>query len=64
MQLCLGATYSWSVYVQPLTKLTGFLQGPIQLPFTIFYFAFPATAVNRRAAWNSRSAGVEKAGVD
>jgi OFA family oxalate/formate antiporter-like MFS transporter len=45
MQMCLGATYSWSVYVQPLKKITGLLQGPVQLPFTVFYFAFPATMI-------------------
>lgn len=43
MQVCLGATYSWSVYVRPLRELTGLLQGPAQLPFTVFYFVFPAT---------------------
>jgi OFA family oxalate/formate antiporter-like MFS transporter len=43
MQVCLGATYSWSVYVRPLKELTGLLQGPVQLPFTVFYFIFPAT---------------------
>ncbi len=45
MQMCLGATYSWSVYVQPLRALTGFLQGPVQLPFSVFYFVFPAVTV-------------------
>jgi MFS transporter, OFA family, oxalate/formate antiporter len=43
MQLCLGATYSWSVYVAPLKQVTGLQQGPVQLPFSVFYFAFPAT---------------------
>jgi OFA family oxalate/formate antiporter-like MFS transporter len=43
MQVCLGATYSWSVYVQPLKDLTGLAQGPVQVPFTIFYFMFPLT---------------------
>lgn len=43
MQVCLGATYSWSVYVQPLKSLTGLAQGPVQIPFTMFYFAFPLT---------------------
>ena len=43
MQICLGATYSWSVYVRPIRELTGLLQGPVQLPFTVFYFVFPAT---------------------
>jgi OFA family oxalate/formate antiporter-like MFS transporter len=45
MQMCLGATYSWSVYVQPLKTLTGLPQGPVQLPFTVFYFAFPLTMI-------------------
>lgn len=45
MQMCLGATYSWSVYVQPLKSLTGLSQGPVQLPFSLFYFAFPATMI-------------------
>jgi MFS transporter, OFA family, oxalate/formate antiporter len=45
MQMCLGATYSWSVYVMPLRELTGLLQGPVQMPFTFFYFAFPATMI-------------------
>lgn len=43
MQMCLGATYSWSIYVQPLKELTGILQGTAQMPFSLFYFAFPAT---------------------
>jgi OFA family oxalate/formate antiporter-like MFS transporter len=45
MQMCLGATYSWSVYVGPLKELTGLLQGPVQLPFSVFYFAFPFTMI-------------------
>ena len=45
MQMCLGATYSWSVFVLPLKESTGLLQGPVQLPFTLFYFAFPATMI-------------------
>ena len=43
MQMCLGATYSWSVYVHPLKVLTGLQQGPVQIPFTVFYFVFPLT---------------------
>ena len=43
MQMCLGATYSWSVYVQPLKTLIGLQQGPAQIPFTVFYFVFPLT---------------------
>lgn len=45
MQMCLGATYSWSVYVQPLKTLAGLQQGPAQIPFTVFYFIFPLTMV-------------------
>lgn len=41
--MCLGATYSWSVYVSTLKYLTGLNQGLVQLPFSLFYFAFPAT---------------------
>jgi len=43
MQMCLGATYAWSVFVLPLKQMTGILQGTAQLPFSLFYFAFPAT---------------------
>jgi OFA family oxalate/formate antiporter-like MFS transporter len=43
MQLCLGATYSWAVFVGPLRELLGLQQGMVQLPFTVFYFVFPAT---------------------
>lgn len=43
MQVCLGATYSWSIYVQPLKDMTGLAQGPVQIPFTLFYFIFPLT---------------------
>lgn len=45
MQMCLGATYSWSVYVAPLRELTGLMQGTVQIPFTLFYFVFPATMI-------------------
>ena len=45
MQACLGATYSWSVFVKPLREWTGLAQGPVQAPFTVFYIAFPATAI-------------------
>lgn len=41
MQMCLGATYSWSVYVQSLKDLTGLSQSGAQVPFTLFYFVFP-----------------------
>ena len=45
MQMCLGATYAWSVFVLPLKQITGILQGTAQLPFSLFYFAFPATMI-------------------
>lgn len=45
MQMCLGATYAWSVFVLPLKQITAILQGTAQLPFSMFYFAFPATMV-------------------
>jgi OFA family oxalate/formate antiporter-like MFS transporter len=57
MQICLGATYSWSIYVQPLRQMTGLMQGTAQLPFTLFYFAFPATmmlAGNLLPRWGPR----------
>lgn len=41
MQMCLGATYSWSVYVQSLRAITGLSQSASQVPFTLFYFIFP-----------------------
>lgn len=45
MQMCPGATYSWSIYVQPIRELTGILQGSSQLPFSLFYFTFPITMI-------------------
>lgn len=45
MQMCLGATYSWSVYVKPLKEITGLLQGQVQYPFSVFYFVFPASMI-------------------
>ena len=45
MQMCLGATYAWSVFVLPLKQITAILQGTAQLPFSMFYFAFPATMI-------------------
>lgn len=45
MQLCLGATYSWSVYVASIKILTGLGQGTVQLPFSLFYFVFPMTMI-------------------
>ncbi|WP_321391715.1 MFS transporter [uncultured Desulfuromusa sp.] len=45
MQLCLGATYSWSVYVQHIKTLVGISQTQAQIPFSIFYFVFPLTMI-------------------
>jgi OFA family oxalate/formate antiporter-like MFS transporter len=45
MQVCLGATYSWSVFVAPIREITGISQGTAQLPFTVFYIAFPLTMI-------------------
>jgi MFS transporter, OFA family, oxalate/formate antiporter len=45
MQLCLGATYAWSVFVKPLREFMGISQATAQLPFAVFYFAFPFTAI-------------------
>jgi MFS transporter, OFA family, oxalate/formate antiporter len=45
MQICLGATYAWSVFVGPLRSSSGLLQGEAQIPFAVFYLAFPATTV-------------------
>ncbi len=45
MQLCLGATYSWSVYVMSIRKLLGISQATVQLPFSVFYFVFPFTMI-------------------
>ena len=45
MQLCLGATYSWSVYVQNLKTLVGISQTQAQIPFSVFYFIFPLTMI-------------------
>lgn len=45
MQICLGATYSWSVYVHDIKTLLGLTQAAAQVPFSVFYFVFPATMV-------------------
>lgn len=43
VSVCIGATYSWSVFVAPLKQLTGLDQGGVQIPFTVFYLCFPLT---------------------
>ncbi len=45
MQLCLGATYSWSVYVQNIKTILGISQAQAQIPFSVFYFIFPLTMI-------------------
>ena len=45
MQICLGATYSWSIYVQEIKTLLHISQATAQLPFSVFYFVFPATMI-------------------
>jgi len=45
MQLCLGATYSWSVFVAPLKSHLNISQTMAQMPFSIFYFVFPFTMI-------------------
>ncbi len=45
MQVCLGATYAWSVFVRHLHETTGLAQGTAQLPFSMFYVVFPATTI-------------------
>lgn len=43
--ICLGATYSWSVFVTPIRALTGIDQRGAQIPFSTFYICFPATLI-------------------
>ncbi len=45
MQLCLGATYSWSVFVSSIKIHTGLGQGLAQIPYTVFYIIFPFTMI-------------------
>lgn len=45
MQLCLGATYSWSVYVQHIKMIVDISQAQAQIPFSVFYFVFPLTMI-------------------
>ena len=45
MTACLGATYSWSVFVPEIRSLTGLSQSAVQLPFSVFYLAFPITTL-------------------
>ncbi len=45
MQACLGATYSWSTFVGLIKAANGIEQSYAQLPFTVFYIAFPLTMV-------------------
>jgi OFA family oxalate/formate antiporter-like MFS transporter len=45
MQVCLGATYSWSVYVHHIKSILDISQTQAQIPFSVFYFIFPATMI-------------------
>ncbi len=45
MSMCLGATYSWSAFVQPIKDATGVDQARAQFPFSVFYFVFPLTTL-------------------
>lgn len=45
MQLCLGATYSWSQFATPLKDLFGVELDAVQTPYTVFYIVFPITLV-------------------
>ena len=45
MQVCLGATYSWSVYVHHIKTILNITQAQAQIPFSVFYFIFPATMI-------------------
>lgn len=45
MQACLGATYSWSVFVRALRETGGMTQAATQVPFSVFYLVFPVTVL-------------------
>lgn len=45
LQACLGATYSWSIFVMPLKVQTGITHAAAQMPFSAFYIAFPLTMI-------------------
>jgi MFS transporter, OFA family, oxalate/formate antiporter len=63
LQLCLGATYSWSVFVKPLRDLSGLSQATAQLPFSVFYFSFPLTVLfSAKAVRKLGPAGAAAAG--
>ena len=53
MQLCLGATYSWSVYVQDIRTLLGLSQAQAQIPFSARPVRSPPSAHTRDAWWSS-----------
>ena len=44
-QLCIGATYAWSVFIEPLKNATGATQAQAQYPFSLFYVVFPLTVM-------------------
>jgi OFA family oxalate/formate antiporter-like MFS transporter len=62
LQLCLGATYSGAIFVEPLRELFGLGgQGRVQLPFSLFYVVFPLTMIG--AAELAERRGVRQAAV-
>ncbi|HNT33761.1 MAG TPA: MFS transporter [bacterium] len=61
MQMCLGATYAWNVFVAPLKEISGLDQGPVQLPLSIFYVAFPLTVLF--SPWLVRNLGPRRCAI-
>jgi OFA family oxalate/formate antiporter-like MFS transporter len=45
MQVCMGATYSWSVFAQYLHNTCDVKLGTAQAPFSIFFVVFPAMTI-------------------
>ena len=43
LQICLGATYAWAEFIEPLKSATGTHQAGAQWPFSLFYAVFPLT---------------------
>jgi len=45
IQICLGATYTWAIFVEPLKSLLHKSQAEVQFPFSVFYNFFPLTMI-------------------
>ncbi|MBP7275716.1 MAG: MFS transporter [Kiritimatiellae bacterium] len=41
LQVCLGATYAWAEFIEPLKAATAIHQAGAQVPFSLFYAIFP-----------------------